>query len=147
MKIIEKTYNRDSNFELLRIAAQMMIIFYHLIYFSESQGIVAGQFYRFIQMPLHGGVLLFVLMSGYFNIRLSSKGVIRLLGTLAIYYIPISIAYQLWKDGFDIISIMQNIFFLSNTPLWFVRTYLFLMLLSPVINNYLNIASLRERFF
>lgn len=47
--------------------------------------------YQGIQIPLHIGVILFVLISGYFGIKRSFKGLIRLLTMTAIYYVPIAL--------------------------------------------------------
>ena len=90
---------RDSTFELLRIIAQVVIIFYHLVWaFTES---VQGYYpiYKGIQMPIHVGVLLFVLLSGYFCIRPKIIGIRNILIRTFVYYTPFAILGSLLDMG------------------------------------------------
>lgn len=81
------TKERESSFELLRIIAQFMIIFYHILYFAVYPA--SGMpFYKAIWFPLHIGVPLFVFISGYFGIRPTVKGFIKLAGIVLILSIP-----------------------------------------------------------
>ena len=65
---------RDSQFELLRIVSMVCIIFYHL--FLENTGHLHENFpiYFGILIPIHIGVLLFVMISGYYHIHTSLRG-------------------------------------------------------------------------
>lgn len=81
---------RESSFELIRIVAQFMIVIYHLFLFFMYP-MYGDTFYKAVQIPLHIGVLLFVLISGYFGIKTSAKGFLKLIGMIAIYYIPINV--------------------------------------------------------
>lgn len=126
---------RDSNFELLRIIAMLAIIAYHLLSFficKESDNPV----YVALQLPLHIGVLLFVLISGYYGIRTSLKGICRLLLPLLFYYLPLELTHSLYCHDFGMAK--NTLLILSSSPYWYIRTYLWLYLLSPVINNYLR---------
>ena len=76
---------RESNFELLRIIAMFAIIVSHLLLFfvcNKSEIVL----YRALQLPLHIGVILFVLISGYYGIRTSLRGVCKLLLPVFFYY-------------------------------------------------------------
>lgn len=82
---------RESQFELLRIIAQWMIVVFHLLLMFTKNYQLNHPIYQGIQIPLHIGVILFVLISGYFGIKRSFKGLIRLLTMTAIYYVPIAL--------------------------------------------------------
>lgn len=85
---------RQSNIELLRIVAMLFIIAYHLLSFVvlpnyESTNVTP----KAMELIFHSGVVLFVLISGYFSIRLSVKSVLKLLLPILIYYVPAMIVY------------------------------------------------------
>lgn len=83
---------RESSFELIRILAQWMIVLYHImIYIATISDI---PLYTAIWLPLHIGVPLFVLISGYWGIRVSCKGLFRLLGQMFVYTIPLLMIYN-----------------------------------------------------
>ena len=69
---------RQSNIELLRCFAMLCIIVYHLLIFVVSPLHYGESLYQALQIPLHIGVPLFVLISGYFGIRFSLRGLMRL---------------------------------------------------------------------
>ncbi len=86
----KQTLPRESSFELLRILAQVFIVYYHIllnVVFPET----GAPLYRALWLPLHIGVPLFVLVSGYFGIKPSVRGVVRLTGTVFAIHIPLSI--------------------------------------------------------
>lgn len=146
---------RESNFELLRIICMFVIILYHLIRFFIEGEHPDDLFWSAIQLPLHIGVIVFVLISGYFGINTSAKGIARLLVLTFIYYTPM----VLLQSGFNLFEFIsaygiKSIFtlesvsylkdfilsflFISHGPYWFVRTYLWLYLLAPAINTFIN---------
>lgn len=127
---------RKSNFELLRIVAMFLIVLYHLIsYFIVP--IDDTPIYKAIQIPLHIGVILFVLISGYFKIRPSLKGLVSFMLPIIVYYIGGNLIFHLYKGNISEIDINQFLF-LSQSPYWFIRTYLYLYLLSPILNIYIQ---------
>ena len=86
----EAEKSRESSFELIRLLAQFMIVLYHIfsvIIYPESN----EPFYKAIWLPLHIGVPLFVLISGYWGIRASVKGVVKLVGMLFVLQVPLLI--------------------------------------------------------
>ena len=85
------TIERNSNMELLRIVAMFSIILYHLLTFfvyPETEMPI----YRALQIPFHIGVILFVLISGYYGIRTSLRGIIKLVLPLVFFYFAIEVA-------------------------------------------------------
>lgn len=61
----------------------------------------------------------------------------------ATYSIPIAFI----TNGIGGGETIKNLLFISYTPYWFVRTYLFLFLLSPMLNQYLNRIDFTQRVF
>lgn len=49
--------------------------------------------------------------------------------------------------GGTLLDWIKILFLISGTPNWFMRTYLFLFLFSPVINSFIKDCSLRRRVF
>lgn len=134
---------RESSFELIRIVAQFMIVIYHLFLFFMYP-MYGDIFYKAVQIPLHIGVLLFVLISGYFGIKTSAKGFLKLIGVIAIYYIPINIINIYLQNGGGK-EIVKSFLFISHTPYWFMRSYICLYLFAPVLNTYLKQIDIAKR--
>lgn len=137
---------RESNFELLRLIAQFMIVLLH-IYGLIVYPMYHIPFERAITIPLHIGVPLFVLISGYFGIRIKGKSLSRLMGQMLVYTIPLQVCYSVLNSGGGVIELCKDFLFISNSPYWFMRTYLCLYLVSPMINSYIERIGLKERFF
>ena len=135
---------RNSIFELIRIVAMFMIVIYHLIMFFVSPYYPTESFYKGIQIPLHIGVILFVLISGYWGIKSTMKGFIKLVTMVAIYFLPIALLTDIYYGG-GVKAIIKDCLFISHSPYWFIRTYLCLYLFSPVLNKYLENISAKKR--
>lgn len=71
---------RSSNIELLRIVSQYIIIIYHIFVFCVLPLYPDITIYRGVMIPFHIGVGVFVLISGYFGIKPTTKGIVKLLG-------------------------------------------------------------------
>ena len=132
---------RNSNLELLRIVAIFFVIFHHLlIKGADTCGYVTSYAYNgfidligpFLTSLVIIGVNLFVLISGYFGIRHLKKGGFRLVTDCIIYgLISLGIALLLgakYSNGLLYSSC-------SFTRNWYVLHYLFLLLISPIIEQ------------
>lgn len=138
---------RDSNMELARIIAMTMIVVGHI--FSHGLG-VNGQPSPDILPALNGeslailsiraictgGVSLFMLISGYYGIKLRWKSVISFY-LLCIFYNAVSFFVNVAPDGITAKNII-DIFLISKIGHWFFQGYWWLLLTSPVINLALN---------
>lgn len=93
----DNTFVRQSQFELLRILAQFFIVTYHilLVFVYPTTG---ESIYKALWLPFHIGVLLFILISGYFGIKPSVKGLIKLLGIVIVLSVPLEIV-NICKNG------------------------------------------------
>lgn len=136
---------RKSNFELLRIAAIIMIIGLH--YFNGSMGGAltnvnpGGVNYCFaylFESLFIIGVNLFVLITGYFSLNKRTVDLGKLLKILVTAYFYGGFFYFLnLVFGYQVFNIKQ--FVLAINPFlsggyWFIKYYVILNLLSPYIN-------------
>lgn len=131
---------RNSAFELMRLVAQWFIVAYHIFLFyfflnDDNPDII----FKAIWIPLHVGVPLFVLVSGFFRIKLSLRGLLRIIANLFVYGLLFKLCYS-GMSGLE----WRKFFFISSAT-WFMRTYLILYLISPIINRFLSISSLQVR--
>lgn len=142
MKILIENSARESTYELVRIIAQVFIVFYHILLFAIWP--ISGEpIYKAIWVPFHIGVPLFILLSGYFGIKPSIKGLFKIIGMAFILQMPLFIHEFMTVGGVKLI--FKSFFCISRTPFWFIRTYVILYLLSPLLNVYLKNISLRSR--
>ena len=134
--LTNRILERNSSFELLRIVAQWMIVEYHLLYFYvfPNTGLLA---FKVLQIPLHIGVILYVLISGYYGIKPTPQKLFRLLLIIAVYTLPLMLIYD-YEQGKPIVQTVRDLLFVSRTPFWFVRTYLYLFMLAPILNYWLE---------
>lgn len=124
-----------------------LIVWYHIISYYMyllPHSTSLDNLIEAIIPSIHIGVLLFLLITGYYGIKPSIKGFLRLLLIVAVYYLPLQLLDLGMIDGFQHPKrILQTFQFVSNTPYWFIRTYLFLYVLSPIINTFILYASRR----
>lgn len=136
---------RQSNYELLRVFSMFLIVLYHLTIFVFAPNHPDELIYKAIQMPLHMGVPLFVLISGYFGIKFSFRSLIPLLTKVYIYVIPISVTYAFLsnQEPKEILSSFQVI---GLNKYWFINCYLCLYFVAPAINMYLCNTNERNKW-
>lgn len=136
---------RQSNFELLRILSVVMVLVLHLdggaLGIPEPMGDIASldarDWWRLIVQSIAIiGVNCFTLISGYFGIKAHWRGFMRFAFTCLFYSLGIYLALVVagliqwrWSDFAD--AAMA----LTHTDLWYVRAYVALYLLSPMLNE------------
>lgn len=135
---------RESNFELLRLLAQFFIVSYHLLihYVQPTNDDVI---YKALQLPLHIGVVIFILISGYFSINATSKAFIKLIGIFGVYSVA-EVIYNI-SIAKDVTNIIKSLLFFSNTHYWFIKTYTYLFLISPLLNCFWRMSTNREKVY
>ncbi len=146
---MEKIKNRQTNFELLRIVAILMIITLH--YLSNLVGgpldilkrgdtnYYIGNLFKSLSIV---SVNLFIIMMGYFSVnqkKVKISKAIRL-AMLGYFYggIIYIISIFLGKSSFSLGELLQRINPFLRGEYWFIITYIILYLLSPYINILLN---------
>ncbi len=139
---------RRSNIELLRIVAMLMIVIHHIIVHGIYPCVNDGTplFLRILDSFVIYGVNIFVLISGYFGIRLTWKSFFNLMLVIGFYKI-----FNLCIDTF-MLGYEHSVFEWVAKPLsgpvsgggWFVDVYVLLMLISPLLNKMLHALSKKE---
>ena len=139
---------RNSNLEILRIIAMLLIIIYHLVTGSfEDFTLVSTNFnnYFIYFISLFGkiGVDVFILITAYFmiNSKFKLKKLFVLGGEVYFYSILFLILFlTVLTPAKPIlyINIIQSILPLSHSLYWFITDYIVLMLLSPFLNVFIK---------
>ena len=135
---------RNSAHELLRICAMLLIVFYHLsayyLYLIPHNTSLDGVLEAFLP-TIHIGVILFVLISGYYTIRPSVSGLFKFLFIVLIYFVPLKFVQCVHSHS----NPLNAFLFITNTPYWFIRTYLYLYLISPLLNKFLEMSNRKSK--
>lgn len=127
---------RNSNFELLRIIAMLFIVIWHISIHAQRGELATHNIAIAFTTT---GVNLFVLISGFFRIKLKWKSLITILGTVIFFYtITLFLGTFLRDKQPTSRELMRFIGIISLNHWWFIRCYIELMLLSPLINLFLN---------
>ena len=142
---------RDSNIELLRIIATLFIMMLHCNgWILRDFGGVNGWFIGgysvgmsriLIQNITVLGVDLFILISGFYGLRPKLKSIVNLFTLLLFFYV----GCYLWNcalghEDFTWLNLCSNFLAFSRAN-WFINSYLFLLLLSPLINAFVDSVS------
>ena len=136
--------SRQSSFELLRLISMFFIVLYHyLLWFVQDNSSHADL--KAFWLPLHVGVICFVLISGFFRIKPTSKGLVKFVLMVLVYSLPGMIVEI--KNAGNWHDILHSFMFISRTNYWFVRTYFGLYLVSPLINLFLDHASVKQKWY
>lgn len=149
---------RDSNFELLRIAAMLLIVAFHTFRYIDTTGFNATQMLAYHAVRWYGllGVNCFVMISAWFTVgRQTSPAKLKPLLTQTLFYLVLLFGchtiYQLARGQFswsqDVWQLELDGLFapLWSDRYWFITAYIGMYLLIPVMNRW--IASLdRIRF-
>lgn len=150
--IITMTKERQSNFELLRLMAMLMILMLH--FDGAALGLPLPEQYwscedwlkTLIESWSIIGVNLFVMISGYFGIRLTSSRLISYVGMCIFYSVGIYLLWLLFSPAAASTTRrwLDAVLVFSHGDLWFVRDYLMLMLLAPLLNGGLQSLDRRQ---
>ncbi len=136
--------------ELLRIVATFLILIVHADFFSIGAPAVEDMdaepveaYWQLLFQALSVvGVNVFVLISGWFGIRTTLRGVLKLLFQCAffavvMYAAAISVGRATLSDN-GLLSVLISY---NN---WFVVSYIGLMVLAPMLNAFVEAASRRQ---
>lgn len=143
----DKLRKRNSNIELLRIISMLLIILSHFSVFSgvDASKLPLGINRFFLEVIKLGnaGVIIFVLITGYYNINkekcFSLKKIVLLY--LQVFFYSITIYLLLWLFGinkFEIKEFIKSFFPITFKQYWFFSVYFMLYFLMPFINIFLN---------
>lgn len=130
---------RQSNIELLRIVSMFFIVLEHILingtdFYSHAIGnqlLVANSIIGFTYI----GVNCFILITGYFGAEFSWRRLISLYLICGFYELVGSvIAYAHGDVAWSTTAWSYIIFPLSHSNMWFIRCYVILLLLLPILN-------------
>ena len=151
-----QTKKRESNFELLRIVAMLMIVANHYADTVacgsyRSDDLLLNRIINSLYVPLGGGqtgVAVFFMLSGYFLVCSSAKKqkALNLIATTICYAWLSCIIYAAAKlsgfysfpgvHGIDVLATF--IIPISSGNFWFITTYLLLYFISPLLNSFVK---------
>lgn len=150
---MEAVKKRDSNIELLRIIAMLMIIAHHFAvhggFFFQNRQITGNMlFLQWLSIGGKIGVNLFVLISGYFLAAASEiriQKAVKLWLQIFFYSVVIYLIFCLTGlTGFSVRGLVEALFPILSKQWWFASSYFLLYLLSPVINRGLRKLSQKK---
>lgn len=137
---------RNINFEILRDLAMLFIVIYHILYHGvhlketvippDTVGITNFVLSQYLLTICSTCVNLYVLITGYFLFEKSFKS-IRFIKVwfLALFYgfIMTSIVHYIDPSQASVRDILENIRPVALGPYWFIRQYLGLLIISPML--------------
>ena len=133
-----KSY-RNSSMELLRLVCMLCIVLGHYI----GNGLNAKLSGDFLNSRLDivilsfciVGVNCFVLLSGYYLIKKPIKASLRVLIEALFYSVLLFFVFSKYSDCFNFKHFLYSILCISHGGLWFISCYIYLCLLSPLLNK------------
>lgn len=143
--------NRESNIELLRLLAMAMVVIGHFCQYDirtmDIHALVCGSPLSMLTKIWLGrmsgvAVNVFVLISGYFSIRLKAKSVLNFV--YLILFWRLAVAALQYACGVNEASALFSPQALNPLNIWFVKAYLVLMVISPILNAFAEKVNQRE---
>lgn len=143
---------RLSNFELLRVLAMLMVLAIHADFISLGRptcdDLVSAPLNVWTRLAVEmAGIVavdVFVLISGWFGIRASVRGLCRYLFTCLFFCIGVNVV--MWTCGLP--SLHDETLHMIRDKIefnWFVIAYLLLYILAPVLNTFVTTATRRTQ--
>lgn len=140
---------RESNIELCRIIAMLLVVLVHANYFSLGEvnlnNYLISPFDSFLKALSEQLCIIcvnvFILISGWFGIRANIKGAVSLLFQVFFYHALICGLFYILGDAISIKTIAKGFYF--GISYWFIVTYLVLYAISPILNTFIESANPR----
>lgn len=148
---------RDSNMELLRVTAMLLVMVVHANFRAlpvpTAHEIIAEPTSKFLMFFTEAisviAVDLFILLSGWFGIRPKASRLAELLfqvfffGCFAIGVCALFAPKQLENTPFYG-SALSRLFMCGENDYWFVKAYVGLYLISPILNTFIEHATKKQ---
>ena len=146
---MEKIKERSSNFELLRIIAMILVLIIHVLIClprpTSSLVIVAplkALGFYFTDAVSIVCVNVFILISGWFGINLKMRKLGILLFQIFFFAVFIwGFLSFIAPNKYINLRSFSTVFMLNTSDYWFIKSYLGLYLLAPIINSFVERAS------
>lgn len=141
----EKKANRNSNIELLRIIAMILIVISHYSVFSQADidGMSLGFNKFLLDSTNYGlvGVALFEIITGYYLIELDfkTKRVVNIISQTLFYTVGFFVLFCIIdRSNFSIMQMINNMFPIIRRRYWYISAYVILLFIFPFINKALK---------
>lgn len=128
--------DRNSAVELLRLFSVCGIICMH-IYGHVTKGVVDLAYYAFINTLCNCGVSLFVLISGFYTIKPTISGGIKIV-MVTIFYSVLSYVLKTPRGGITLKELIRSTMPISAQKYWFISAYFVLFCFSDLLNKALD---------
>lgn len=144
---------RDSNFELLRIIAMLLVMITHATFLAlgvptheDSISIPYSSFGIFLSQSFSTVcVNIFVLLSGWFGIKVNLKRFSAFIFQVFFFTSIIFIGLYLYSPNVIInTDALLTFFMLHSSDYWFIKAYIGLYLFSPILNTFAERASQKQ---
>lgn len=148
---------RQSNFELLRIIAMLLVLIVHADYLSIGSPTVQDAtdfplptFMRITTQSLSiVCVNVYILISGFFLIKLTKRRFFNLIFMIEFWRVFILLLFYITNKWFSLGEIQLTgkqilLYLIPGEGDWFVQAYILLMLLSPLLNSFIDNSSTKQ---
>lgn len=144
---------RDSNFELLRIIAMLLVMITHATFlalgvptYEDSINIPYSSFGIFLSQSFSTAcVNIFVLLSGWFGIKVNLKRFSEFIFQVFFFTSIIFIGLYIYSSNLITnTDALLTFFMFHNSDYWFVKAYIGLYLFSPILNTFAERASQKQ---
>ena len=138
---------RNSSIELYRIIATFAVLIVHFNGWFlgdwplPDYDVNNPTLFRTGQMIISAAVIIcvnmFVIISGYFGIKLKLSSVVKLYVYLALIYVPLYLVRFVSTHEFILVDFLEKWLVISHAG-YFIQCYFMLMILSPVLNAFID---------
>ena len=136
---------RNSSIELYRIIATLTVLIVHyngwFVGIPQAYDLANPTLFRTGQMIIEAATIIcvnmFLIITGYFGVRLKLLSVLRICLLLLFIYVPFNIINSVLNGSFSIKSLVGCFFVISRSG-YFIQGYLMLMFFSPVLNSFID---------
>lgn len=149
-----KQTNKQTNIELLRIVCALMVIAVHMISQSDVLDNCSPSNYVFSVIFHAGGRLacsVFVIIGAYFLVdipfrtyRVAHLFFKTIITVAVIDFAIIIFCRNLVESNGNIIDLVIQIFPIVGKPYWFIDSYIYMLILSPILNHLLNESKIQN---
>ena len=149
-----RTANRQSNIELLRIIAMLMVTTLHAlghggVLEQYELGTLGYILFWTIETLCYVAVNVFVLITGYFMVTSEAKPsrLIKLYFQVEFYSVLCLLASKvIFRQPIGLKNILNTIFPITSGSYWFVSAYAVLMVLVPLLNRFIKSMDRQQHF-
>lgn len=147
MTLHNTQFERNTNIEILRLVLMCFIFFWHILVHGFNLKMLGADDYQFNGNFVFAGLLLtlfvpatycFVFISGYYGIKFKLRKFFNLL----LWCIIVSVSSELYDlymgKTFVMTEFLESLLPITSRKWWFMTDYVFLYILSPVLNAGFN---------